>query len=254
MSGPVLWIGTSFKMTKTRAEAVAHAARIRAAVGDGIPGVQPFVIPSATALAEVAAELGPGSPVLTGIQNAHWADEGAWTGEISVPQAADAGARIVEIGHSERREHFAETDATAARKVTAALRHGLIPLLCCGETEEVHTRGGAVEHVLAQVAAALGGQGDVSRALVAYEPVWAIGEKGREPDPDEIADVMRALREEWGGRVAAVLYGGSVNRGNADALLDVPGVDGLFVGRAAWDAEGLLALLDRARARAVSAV
>ncbi|MFE9886509.1 triose-phosphate isomerase [Streptomyces scopuliridis] len=248
----MLWVGTSFKMTKSRAEAVAYAARLRSAVGAGIPGVQPFVLPSATALAEVSATLtapavSPVSTVLTGVQNAHWADAGAWTGEISVPQAADAGARIVEIGHSERRAHFAETDATVARKLAATLRHGLIPLLCCGESAEVAARGGSVAFVRAQVAAALDGLPDTSRVLLAYEPVWAIGEHGREPRAEEVAAVHRALAAEWGGRVAAVLYGGSVTVRNAAALLEVPGVDGLFVGRAAWDVDGFLTLLETAR-------
>ncbi|OAH14010.1 triose-phosphate isomerase [Streptomyces jeddahensis] len=242
----MLWIGTSFKMTKTRAEAAEYAARLRYGVGEnGIPGVQPFLIPPATAIADVAALL-DGSPVLVGAQNAHWEDSGAWTGEISVPQVADAGADIVEIGHSERREHFAETDATVALKVRATLRHGLIPLVCCGESAEVFAGGGSTEHVLAQVGAALDGLDDTSRVLIAYEPVWAIGEHGREPRPEEIAGVHQALRDEWGDRVAAVLYGGSVNRANAEALLRVPGVDGLFIGRAAWDVENLLTILANA--------
>ncbi|MGW0789207.1 triose-phosphate isomerase [Streptomyces sp. NPDC002911] len=245
-----LWIGTSFKMTKTRALSVAYATRLRSALGDGIPGVQPFVIPPATALAEVSAVFGEDPSVLTGTQNAHWEDEGAWTAEISVPQAADAGASIVEIGHSERREHFAETDATVAAKVAATLRHGLTPLLCCGESAEIFARGGSVEHVLGQVAAAFHGLADTSRALIAYEPVWAIGAHGREPRPEEIAAVHEALAAEWGDRVTGVLYGGSVNVHNAAGLLGVPGVNGLFVGRAAWDIEGYLALLETGRRHA----
>ncbi|MGW0811766.1 triose-phosphate isomerase [Streptomyces viridiviolaceus] len=244
---PVLWIGTSFKMTKTRAQAVAYATRLRSALGEGVPGVQPFVVPSATALAEVSAVFGDEPRVLTGAQNAHWADEGAWTGEISVVQAADAGARIIEIGHSERREHFGETDTTVALKVASALRHGLTPLVCCGESADVLARGGSAQYVLDQVAAAFDGLADASRALIAYEPVWAIGEHGREPDPREIADVHLALAAEWGDRVAGVLYGGSVNSRNASRLLGVPGVGGLFVGRAAWHVDGYLALVEMAR-------
>ncbi|MGK5529698.1 triose-phosphate isomerase [Streptomyces sp. URMC 129] len=251
---PARWIGTSFKMTKTRAEAVAFARTLREALGpDGVPGVRPFVLPPATALAEVAAALGPGSPVLAGAQNAHWEDAGPWTGEISVPQAADAGARIVEIGHSERRAHFGETDATVRLKVASALRHGLIPLVCCGEEAGVHARGDSAAHVLAQVAAALDGVEDATRVLIAYEPVWAIGERGREPHPGEIADVVAALRDAHGSRVGGILYGGSVTERNAAALLGVDGVDGLFVGRAAWRIEGFLALLATAASARVTA-
>lgn len=252
-----LWIGTSFKMHKTRAESVAYAQRLRSALGEGTAGVRPFVIPSATALAEVSGVLA-GGPVLAGVQNAHWADQGAWTGEISVPQAADAGAAIVELGHSERREHFAETDAAVRRKVASCLHHGLRPLVCCGESAEVFARGGSVDHVLAQVAAALEdapeGERGAGRVLVAYEPVWAIGEGGRSPAPEEIAPVLQALDAEWGGKIGAVLYGGSVGPGNTEQLLATPGVGGLFVGRSAWDVTGFLGILDRARRHAVSPV
>ncbi|MHC5261732.1 triose-phosphate isomerase [Streptomyces sp. UC4497] len=234
------WIGTSFKMTKTRSEAASYAARVRAAVGDGIDGVQPFLIPSATAVPVVADTLGPRSPVLTGVQNAHWDDEGAWTGEISVPQAADAGARLVEIGHSERRAHFAETDETVRLKTAAALRHGLTPLVCVGEDAAARDAGRGADVVRAQAEAALEGQSDPGAVLLAYEPVWAIGEHGRPPRPEEIAPALAALAEL---PARAVLYGGSVDLGNAPWLLELPGVQGLFVGRAAWDVDTFLKLL-----------
>ncbi|MFE6165178.1 triose-phosphate isomerase [Streptomyces sp. NPDC056486] len=235
------WLGTSFKMTKTRAEAAAYAARLREAVGDGLEGVCPFVIPSATAIATVTDALGGrDSPVLVGAQNTHWADEGAWTGEISVPQAADAGARIIEIGHSERRAHFGESDATVRLKTRAVLRHGLAPLVCVGESEETRAAGGGTDAVLAQAAAALDGLQNPTDVLIAYEPVWAIGEHGRAPRPEEIAPVLAELSDL---PVKGVLYGGSVSEGNAAELLRLPGVDGLFVGRAAWDAEAYVRLL-----------
>ncbi|MFF3492574.1 triose-phosphate isomerase [Streptomyces sp. NPDC002795] len=234
------WIGTSFKMTKTRSEAASYAARVRDAVGDGIDGVHPFLIPSATAVSAVADTLGPGSPVLTGVQNAHWDDEGAWTGEISVPQAADAGARLVEIGHSERRAHFAETDDTVRLKTAAALRHGLTPLVCVGESAAARDAGRGADVVRAQAEAALEGQSDPGAVLLAYEPVWAIGEHGRPPRPEEIAPALAALAEL---PARAVLYGGSVDLGNAKWLLELPGVQGLFVGRAAWDVDAFLELV-----------
>ncbi|WP_327660987.1 MULTISPECIES: triose-phosphate isomerase [unclassified Streptomyces] len=234
------WIGTSFKMTKNRSEAASYAARVRAAVGDGIDGVQPFLIPSATAVSAVADTLGPGSPVLTGVQNAHWDDAGAWTGEISVPQAADAGARLVEIGHSERRAHFAETDETVRLKTAAALRHGLTPLVCVGEDAAARDAGRGADVVRAQAEAALEGQSDPGAVLLAYEPVWAIGEHGRPPRPEEIAPALATLAEL---PARAVLYGGSVDLANAPWLLELPGVQGLFVGRAAWDVDTFLKLL-----------
>ncbi|TDC79085.1 triose-phosphate isomerase [Streptomyces hainanensis] len=245
MRGSVRWLGTSFKMTKTIAESTAYAARLRDAVGAEPPsGVRLFVIPPATAIEPVARTLGTDSPVLVGAQNAHWADEGAWTGEISMPQAADAGARIVEIGHSERRAHFAETDATVRLKVAAALRHGLVPLVCVGEDAATFAAGRSADQVVAQATAALDGLAGTEAVLLAYEPVWAIGEHGRPAGPAEVAEPVAALRAAVGGRIGGVLYGGSVSPANAAGLLDVPGVDGLFVGRAAWRVAGFLALLE----------
>lgn len=241
------WVGTSWKMTKTLAEARAWAWTVAAA--GPWPGVQPFVVPPATAIAAVADVLGPDSGVLVGAQDAHWEDAGAWTGEVSVPQVADAGAHLLEIGHSERREHFGETDGRVNLKVRAALRHGLVPLVCVGEPDAVRRAGREVEHVVGQVRAALDGVDEPSSVLVAYEPVWAIGEGGRPARPEDVAEVAAAVRDAVGGHVvggavASLLYGGSVDRRNALDLLAVDGVDGLFIGRSAWDAEGFLAILD----------
>ena len=238
------WVGTGWKMNKTLAQARAYAETLAATDPERWAGVQPFILPPATALAAVSAVLGPSSHVLVGAQNAHWADDGAWTGEVSVPQVADAGAAIVEIGHSERRTFFAETDETVNLKVKATLRHGLIPLVCVGEPEGVFAAGRSVPHVLDQVRAALDGVGDVSSVVLAYEPIWAIGSGGRPAEPSDIADVFAALRAKWGGSVRAVLFGGSVNPDNALTLLGVAGVDGLFIGRAAWDVAGFIGLLD----------
>ena len=253
-AGAARWVGTSWKMTKTRAEGVAWARAVADAAAErggeaAWPGVQPFVVPPATAITQVAEALrAPGtSRVLVGAQDAHWEDAGAWTGELSVPQVADAGAQLVELGHSERREHFAETDERVALKVAAVLRHGLLPLVCVGESAEQRDAGRSVEVVLAQARAALAPAG-AERVVVAYEPVWAIGERGREARPEEVAPVVAALAELTGGAEAGrpVLYGGSVTVEGAPGVLQVPGVDGLFVGRTAWRPEGLVALLDLA--------
>lgn len=255
-AGTVRWVGTSWKMTKTRAEGVAWARAVADAAAErggeaAWPGVQPFVVPPATAITQVAEALrAPGtSRVLVGAQDAHWEDAGAWTGELSVPQVADAGAQLVELGHSERREHFAETDERVALKVAAVLRHGLLPLVCVGESAEQRDAGRSVEVVLAQARAALTPAG-AERVVVAYEPVWAIGERGREARPEEVAPVVAALAELTGGAESGrpVLYGGSVTVEGAPGVLQVPGVDGLFVGRTAWRPEGLVALLDLASA------
>jgi triosephosphate isomerase len=238
-AAPATWLGTSWKMTKTLREARAYAERLRAV--EWPSGLQPFVIPPATAIATVAAVLPPGGPVLVGAQDAHWEDGGAWTGEVSVPQIKDAGARLLEIGHSERREHFAETDERVNRKIHAALRHGVLPLVCVGENAQQRAAGDAVQVVTAQVRAALDGVPADARVLVAYEPVWAIGAGGTPASADDIVDVVAALVPA-AGHHRPVLYGGSVDRENAAALMAVAGVSGLFVGRAAWEVDGFLEL------------
>jgi triosephosphate isomerase len=241
-----LWIGTSWKMNKTLAEAREWtSALVENLDGRAPEGVQPFVIPSFTATSTVAQILAEDSPVLLGVQNAHWEDAGAWTGEVSVPQAKDVGAQIVEIGHSERREHFGETVETTRLKVAASLRHGLTPLLCIGESAEVKDAGGSSAFILEQARGALDGltEEQLADVVIAYEPIWAIGEKGRPATVEELVEPFAALGAEYTGRVKGLLYGGSVNLENAADLLGIEHVTGLFVGRTAWEIEGYLELL-----------
>ena len=252
-----VWLGTSWKMTKTIPEAREYAAQLARASRP--PGVQAFVLPAHTALAAVRDILPADGSVMLGAQNAHWAPEGAGTGEVSMRMVADAGARIVELGHSERRGQFGESDATVALKVRAAADAGLTPLLCIGEPLPIREAGRQEVFVLAQLRAALAAlnPAEVSRTLVAYEPVWAIGPGGRPATPVEVAPVVAALRTRLsdlsdGGGPLALLYGGGVDAAGALNLLDVPGVDGLFVGRAAWTSEGLLALREVAAEHAAT--
>jgi L-erythrulose 1-phosphate isomerase len=254
-----LWIGTSWKMNKTLAEADSFIDEL---LTYRIPaGIQPFVLPPHTALARVRNRLPTNSPVLLGAQNAHWAAEGSWTGEISMRMAKDAGATLIEIGHSDRREHFGETDRMVALKVAAASAHHLIPLICVGEPLAVRDAGGAEDFVRVQVQAALSEltPAEIGRVIIAYEPVWAIGERGIRPTMEQIAPVMALINDVVGpeaGSARAVLYGGSVDPQNAAELLSVPHTDGLFVGRAAWAASTFIELLKvcapRARAAASS--
>jgi triosephosphate isomerase len=246
-----MWIGTSWKMNKTIAETRAYCRKL--AQASVPPSVQAFVLPPSTALAAAHDELGTAGDVLLGAQNAHWAEPGAWTGEVSMHMARDAGARLVEIGHSERREHFGETDETVGLKVEAAVRHGLVPLVCVGEPRAVREAGAAEEYVLGQLDAAVGRlpSSRVSDVIIAYEPVWAIGAGGTPATPDLVAPVMCAIADRLSALTAgtgcrALLYGGGVDTTNAPELLRLPRLDGLFVGRAAWDVDGLLALVDLA--------
>lgn len=247
-AGRHLWLGTSWKMTKTLAEARAYVSDLhREAVPDG---VELFVLPPLTALHAVLDARPDGSVLRVGAQNGHWAPDGPVTGEVSMRQLRDAGAEIVEIGHSDRRAQFSETDQVVAAKVTAALDQHLVPLVCVGEPWSVRASGRAAAHVGEQVRTALSGVAphDLARVLVAYEPVWAIGDSGRAAAPGHIVGVLdrvRSVVEELapGVGLRGLLYGGSVTAANAGALLDLVDLDGLFVGRAAWTADGLAALL-----------
>lgn len=244
-----LWLGTSWKMTKTLDESRAYVQDL---VSTPFPaGVEVFLLPPLTALHAVLDALPPRSPVRVGVQNAHSAPDGPVTGEVSMRQVRDAGAQLVEIGHSDRRSRFGETDEVVAAKVTAALGQHLVPLVCVGEPASVRDAGRAEEHVADQVRAALRGvaPADVAQVLVAYEPVWAIGDSGRAATPDDVVGVLARIRAVVAGlgpdvRLRGLLYGGSVSPSNAAALLDLDDLDGLFVGRAAWTADGFAALLD----------
>lgn len=244
------WVGTSWKMNKTIPEAVEYVesllGRAALAVDDG--QLVPFVIPPVTALSAVRAAVGSGRHLRIGAQNAHWEESGAWTGEVSMGQVLDAGADLVEIGHSERRRHFGETDRIVALKVRAALRHGLTPVVCVGDEAEDRDAGRSTDRVLAQTSAALEGVEDPGGVVLAYEPVWAIGEGGTAADPEEVATVVAEVRARH-GQDPPILYGGSVSRRNAEEVLDVPGVDGIFVGRAAWSVDGFADLLELAAGR-----
>jgi L-erythrulose 1-phosphate isomerase len=241
-----LWVGTSWKMNKTLSEAATFIDELLAF---RIPnGIQPFVLPPHTALASVRSHLPADSPILLGAQNAHWAHEGSWTGEISMRMAKDAGATLIEIGHSDRREHFRETDRAGALKTAAAVAHGLIPLICVGEPLDVRDVGGAQDFVRVQLQIALSelAPAEISQVIIAYEPIWAIGEQGIPATADQVAPVMALINDVFttaGGAVRAALYGGSVDTQNARDFLSDPNTHGLFIGRAAWEASGFIEIL-----------
>jgi L-erythrulose 1-phosphate isomerase len=250
-----LWIGTSWKMHKTLAQALAFATVVKESGRASDERLQLFVVPPFTAAREVKACLRD-QPVKVGAQNMHWDDEGAWTGEISPLMLKDCGLDLVELGHSERRAHFGETNETVGLKTEAAIRHGLTPLICIGETLEERQAGRASDVLKAQV------QGALSRLsasqkhadlLFAYEPVWAIGVNGI-PATSEYADARQseiavAAEDILGVRVPC-LYGGSVNPGNCEELVSCANIDGLFIGRSAWQPEGFFDIIDKC-ARAI---
>jgi triosephosphate isomerase len=206
---------------------------------------QVIFFPPAITLTTVSAALKERHDILVGVQNIHWEDKGAFTGELSGPMARDAGATMALVGHSERRHVFGETDEQTAKKVAAAVRAGLVPILCVGEKLEERESGQTEAVVLRQLRAGISeiDAHAIGTMLIAYEPVWAIG-TGRNATPADASAthevIGNALRAQLGERAGAIsiLYGGSVNRGNASLLLAAEGVDGLLVGGASLDAEG----------------
>ncbi|MCA1367631.1 triose-phosphate isomerase [Bradyrhizobium sp. BRP14] len=244
------WVGTSWKMNKTLAEAMTFADGLAAADASRDPRIQRFVIPPFTAVRQVKERL-KATSVKVGAQNMHWEDAGAWTGEISPLMLRDCDLDIVELGHSERREHFGETDRTVGLKAAAAVKHGLVPLICIGETLAEREAGQADAVLTRQVEGAFALlEGAVRNApiLLAYEPVWAIGVNGI-PATADYADARHQLIAEVAegalGVAVPVLYGGSVNPENCEELIVQPHIDGLFMGRSAWDVGGYLDILQR---------
>lgn len=232
-------IGTSWKMNFTATQAAAYLDTLRPLVA-GVTDRDLFVLPAFPAIS-VARDRLAGSNVAWGAQDVHPNDWGAHTGDVSAPMLADLGCRYVEVGHSERRRDHGETPDVVAAKVAAVLRWGMTPILCVGETSR---RGPAaalaavlpdLERSLAQTPAV-----SLDRVVIAYEPVWAIGQNAAAAAPDEISAVHEGLhawldRRAPGGGAVRVIYGGSVDEAIASLVLSQPGVDGVFVGRRALD-------------------
>jgi len=246
------FFGTNWKMHKTVREAVDYIRRLLALLETtrDIEQAQVFVIPPFTAIE--AVKRASAGMLWVGAQNMHWAEWGAFTGEISAPMLEELGMDLVELGHAERRRYFNETDAEVNCKVHAALRHGLRPLVCVGEQAEDKECGVVREALSRQVKIALKGvePQQASRLMIAYEPVWSIGVEGASAAPDyvrTIRDHIRSILCELFGPEAPdqvpVIYGGDVNVGNSAALLVEGQVDGLFVGRAARDADAFANLI-----------
>jgi triosephosphate isomerase len=190
-----------------------------------------------------------GSPLAVGAQNMHWEAKGAFTGEVAPIVLFEMGVRFVIVGHSERRALFGENDAAVSRKVVAARRYGLAPIVCVGENEIERNEGRTRDVVVAQIRAAFAEAAlrSPDELVVAYEPVWAIG-TGRTPQPVDVTRAHGAIREALEERFGApadavrILYGGSVTAANARALLLAPEVDGALVGGASLEAGSFVSI------------
>lgn len=249
---PKLYLGTNTKMYKTIAQTVSFLSDLRDLTSD-IPrdNLELFVIPSFTTLERARNTVTP-SEIHLGAQNMGWEQEGQFSGEISPVMLKEVGTEIVMIGHSERRHVLGETDEMENKKVICALKNGLTPLLCVGETGQEKELGLSDEVLRTQIKVGLHGvsKEDTVKVWIAYEPVWAIGVNGV-PASKEYAEekhcVMRSvLHELYGEEIGdqiPLLYGGSVNPENAPGLIGRQNIDGLFIGRSAWQADRFASII-----------
>ena len=233
-------IAGNWKMFKTTGEATDYAVRFLEEVKD-VTDLDIILCAPFTALYPLKDELEE-SIVHLGAQNMAWADQGAYTGEISAQMLLDVACTYVILGHSERREMFGETDEEIAKKVRQALATGLTPIVCCGENLKLREEGKAVERVQGQVTRALEGLSteELSKIIVAYEPIWAIGtgKTASSKDAQEMCASIRATLNVLIGLAAEkvpILYGGSVKAENIAELMTEPDVDGALVGGASLD-------------------
>lgn len=242
-------IAGNWKMNGDR-HAMAELVGIAAAASDH-PDVDVAICPPATLIA-LAVDRAPG--IAIGAQDCHAKVKGAHTGCISADMLREAGAKLVIVGHSERRQDLGETDAQVCAKAEAAIAAGLLAIVCVGETEAERDAGRAVAVVSTQIDGSVPAGGTASTLVVAYEPIWAIG-TGRTPSCDDVAEMHHAIRARLEDRIGAgegqgirILYGGSMNPANAADLLAVPDVDGGLVGGASLTAAQFAPIIEAAAA------
>lgn len=246
MKQSVKLIAGNWKMNGLSAD-LAEAKSLREALDADPTPHRVALCPAATLIAQMAWHLKDGAVEIGG-QDCHAAASGAFTGSVSAAMLADAGAKLVILGHSERRAGFGETDADVAAKVEAALAAGLEPIICVGETLDQRQAGEAVAVVSAQIVGSLPQSLSGKAFAVAYEPVWAIG-TGLTPTLEQIEEVHAAVRAAMvkqlgqGGATSPILYGGSVKPGNAAEILAVAEVGGALVGGASLKAADFLGII-----------
>jgi triosephosphate isomerase len=245
------FIAGNWKMNKTVTEAVALVDELKVTLA-GVQGVDVAVCPTFVALTAVKTALA-GSTIKIGAQNAHFEPKGAFTGEVSIPMLKGIVDYII-IGHSERRQYFAETDETVNKKVLAVLAAGLEPIMCVGETLQQNEAGETEAVLERQVREGLANvsPADIAKVTIAYEPIWAIG-TGRAATADDAqnrcAFIRKQLRAKYGdlAEQVRIQYGGSVNAANAQELLGKPDIDGALVGGASLKAADFAAIVKAAK-------
>ena len=235
-------IAGNWKMNKTPSEAVALVNELKPLVANEDVDVV-FCVPAIDIIP--AMEAAKGSNICIGAENMYFEESGAYTGEISPNMLVDAGVKYVVLGHSERREYFAETDETVNKKVLKAFEHGITPIICCGETLTQRKQGIYLDWIRMQIKIAFQGvtADQAKTAVIAYEPIWAIG-TGETATSDQAQEVCAAIRtcisEIYDGATAEAIriqYGGSVNGKNAAELFAKPDIDGGLIGGASLKAD-----------------
>ncbi|WP_197482177.1 triose-phosphate isomerase [Oceanobacillus sp. Castelsardo] len=247
-----IWVGTNWKMTKTIREGLSYTEELISIAENISSNIELFIIPSYTALVPIK-KLTSNSRVHIGSQNMHWEDQGAFTGEISPKMLDEIGVNIIELGHSERRQYYNENDEDINKKVHSGLKYGMKPLVCIGENIEQKANGISKEMLAAQLKVCLKDltEEQAQQVMIAYEPVWAIGESGIPADATYVSEIHQFLREQLmnlfgdAGSAVPLLYGGSVNFDNFIEYIDIEDVNGLFIGRSAWNTESFEKILHR---------
>jgi triosephosphate isomerase len=248
-------IAGNWKMNTTLDEALELVEELVEEL-EAVEGVDCFLCPPFIWLPLIYESV-EGTRVQLGAQNMHWAEKGAYTGEIAPGMVAEFCTAVI-LGHSERRQYFGETDAAVNQKVRAAIAHELLPIVCVGETLAQRDAGETLPFVAGQVEAALNGltAEQVAELVIAYEPIWAIG-TGRTASPEDAGEVIGHIRrlvgERFGGPAAGalrILYGGSVTPRTIDGLMAMPEIDGALVGSASLIAPDFIAIVEAAAKRA----
>lgn len=235
-------IAGNWKMNKTPSEAVKLAEMLKPLVDTDKVDVV-FCVPAIDIIP--VANVLKGTKIALGAENMYYEENGAYTGEISPAMLTDAGVKYVIIGHSERRQYFAETNETVNKKVKKALEHGLTPIMCCGETLEQREQGITIDFIRTQIKCGLNGisKKDVAGTVIAYEPIWAIGtgKTATSAEAEEVCGAIRQVLSEMYDKATAeetrIQYGGSVNGKNAAELFAMPNIDGGLVGGASLKEE-----------------
>ena len=235
-------VAGNWKMNKTPSEAVALVNELKPLVANDEVDVV-FCVPAIDIIP--VAEAVKGTNIQVGAENMYFEESGAYTGEISPAMLVDAGVKYVVLGHSERREYFAETDETVNKKVLKAFEHGITPIICCGETLTQREQGITIDWIRQQIKIAFLNvtAAQAATAVIAYEPIWAIG-TGKVATTEQAQEVCKAIRDCIAevydtdtAEAVRIQYGGSMNAGNAAELLAKPDIDGGLVGGASLKAD-----------------